>query len=896
MPLAALALASHLSLATHPSVLYSTSDVSRLRQPVTPAAKEIHDALVAGAGYASSAPGSNGYAGDALFAFALDCAFTGDATICQGAHEWLTWLVAQPQWEGSGSDPVDMLEANDVLGAAIGYDVLSDASGAIPAGAQLDAATQATVRARLASEAARIYDQSASGQHPTWWATEYLQNHNWFDVSALGVAALALQGELSPDPTCDWLNVAVADYRNVDVGLRSIGDGTWHEGYSYEGSSIAAWLGFVIPFERARSPNATACAGASQWPDFADVPFFRAWPHYRALSSLPGNEHQAIVMHGDWFGWSADQVLLTYRFAAAHFGDGEAEWLAQAQLAVHPHDTWGYEQQATALEYLVYDASVAPKTPTATDAFLSDLQGYVTRSGWTTDAKVLGVKAGAYGGTSNWAAVEAGKSPAPDIDFGHDHDDDLGFWLYGDGQWLAPEADGYAEHAYCSASDPHVWNASYHNTLTVDGVGQIGDDETCRDTGDGKVPWSRAGSVTAHDALRDHVYVDMDGTALYPASLGLDGVRRQVLFLDRRCVVVRDTLHAAAPHTWEWHVHALDAIVQDGSWLRDEAKNDVALGVRMVTPQAWNMTVSNDALPHGPNAGTYIDPDEDVTHAIVSVQTPSAEGRFLAVMCPATVSGWASKPDVEPLGDVTSARGFAISTSTVSGAWLFADDASTPVTDGAHRSLTGMAGGVETAGNETRYTLVRGSALSDATRPVIAADAQGGAVEAAVVGSAVDVTADGATHARVYAPVATSATWNGAPATMTHDPSDAHYVLIDEATNQGGDGGSSSGAADAASGSDGGLGDDGGTSSGTNQAAAPSSGSGAAGCGCATAARRDGAQGAWALIFVYGLCRRRRARRPTPTATATRMPAEAPVPRSPAPAETHAQPDDGDES
>lgn len=867
MPLAALALASHLSLATHPSVLYSASDIARLRNPSTPAAKEIHDALVAGAGYASSAPGSNGYGGDALFAFALDCAFTGDATICQGAHDWLTWLVAQPQWEGSGSDPVDMVEANDVLGASIGYDVLSDASGAIPSGARLDATTQATVRARLAAEAARVYDQTAGGQHPTWWATEYLQNHNWFDVSALGVAAMALQGELSPDPTCAWLAAAVADYRNVDVGLRAIADGTWHEGYSYEGSSIAAWLGFVIPFERAGASGASSCAGASTWPDFADVPFFQAWPHYRALSSLPGNEHQAVVMHGDWFGWSADQVLMTYRFAAAHFGDGEAEWLAQAQLAVHPHDTWGYEQQATALEYLVYDATVAPKTPSATDVFLSDLQGYVTRSGWTADAKVLGVKVGAYGGTSNWTAVEAGKSPAPDIDFGHDHDDDLSFWLYGDGQWLAPEADGYAEHAYCSASDPHVWNASYHNTLTVDGVGQIGDDETCRDTADGKVPWSRAGSVTAHDALRDYVYVDMDGTELYPASLGLDRVRRQVLFLDRRCVIVRDTLHGAAPHTWQWHVHALDAIVQDGSWLRDEAKNDVALGVRFVTPATWDLSVSNDALPHGPNAGTYIDPDEDVTHAIVSVHTPGTEGRFLAVMCPATVSGWASRPDVEPLGDASAARGFTISTTTANATWLFADDASAPVTDGSERSLTGIAGGVESAAGETRYVLVRGSALSDASHPVIAADAQGGAIEAVVSGTTVALTADGATHARVFAPSAQSATWNGAVATMTRDTTDAHYVLIEDVAGAGSDAGSASaGDGGAANGPDAGT-NDGAPGHPGDGVAPPDDDPTAGGCGCRISrpTRTDGWTD-WVLSVACGLLARARLRRRAPRA------------------------------
>jgi hypothetical protein len=865
MSLAALALASHLSLATHPSVLYAPADVTRLRHPPTPAAQEIHDALVAGAGYASSAPGSSGYGGEALYAFALDCAFTGDATICQGAHDWLTWLVAQPQWEGSGTDPVDFVEANDLLGTAIAYDVLSDPSGTIPAGARLDDATRATVRQRLAVEAARVFDQTASGQHPTWWANEYLQNHNWFDVSSLAVAAIALNGDLSPDPTCDWLAAAVDDYTKVDQGLRRIADGTWHEGYSYEGSSIMAWLGFVIPFERARTAGTLTCSGAAQWPDFADVPFFHAWPHTRAVSSLPGREHQAVVMHGDWFGWSADQVAMTYRYAAARFGDGEAEWLAQAHLKASPHDTWGYEQEATALEYLVYDPTVVAKAPTATDVFLSDLQGYVARSGWTGDAKVLGVKAGAFGGTSNWAAVQAGQSPAPDIDFGHDHDDDLGFWLYGDGQWLAPEADGYALHGYCSGSSPHVWNTSYHNTLTVDGVGQMGDDETCRDTGDGKVPWSRAGGVTAHASVRDHVYVAMDGTALYPASLGLDLVRRQVLFLDRRCVVVRDTLRAAAPHTWEWHVHALDSIVQDGSWLRGESKNDVALAVRMVTPSAWGVEVTSDALPHGPNAGTYIDPDEDIAHARVYVTAPTAAGRFLAVMCPATVSGWSARSDVQSIGDAASARGFAIATAQSTGAWLFADEATAAVTDGAQRSLTGMAGGVETAGAVSTYVLVNGSAISDAGHEVLSGDAQSGAIEAVVGGSTVDVSADGATHARVYAPDAKSATWNGTPATMTRDPSDARYVLIEGNAGAGGDGGAGAGAGTGAS-DDAGARTDAGASSGTAAGpgappGTPSNPTSGGGCGCDAAGSGDSPT-PWiaALVTLLALARRPRAR------------------------------------
>src|SRR5207237_10124551 len=83
--------------------------------------------------------------------------------------------------------------------------------------------------------------------------------------------------------------------------------------------------------------------------------------------------------------------------------------------------------------------------------------------------------AGVYRVRVNVNRLEVRGSPAGGgLDWGHDHNDDMSFWLFGRGVWLAPEAMGYDAGKSTDYQYPANQTA-YHNAILVDGTGQLGD-------------------------------------------------------------------------------------------------------------------------------------------------------------------------------------------------------------------------------------------------------------------------------------------------------------------------------------------------------------------------------------------------------------------------------------
>src|SRR5207248_71838 len=128
-------------------------------------------------------------------------------------------------------------------------------------------------------------------------------------------------------------------------------------------------------------------------------------------------------------------------------------------------------------EFIGYDASVPASDPHTLplDGFFPDIGAAALHTTWDPGDLALGFKAGVYGGRANFNRLAVQGSPAGGwLDWGHDHNDDLSFWLFGRGVWLAPEAMGYDAGRSTDYQYPANQTA-YHNAILVDGTGQLGD-------------------------------------------------------------------------------------------------------------------------------------------------------------------------------------------------------------------------------------------------------------------------------------------------------------------------------------------------------------------------------------------------------------------------------------
>src|SRR4051812_31428719 len=127
LPLAALLLAAH------PSLYYEPADVARLQAAASTTHAEIAQALRDGSGYAQTSYSDPSVwdldRPNAIITFSIDCMVLADASVCQGAHDWLMAAVSDldpsGSWEADPSQP-DFRQCGFIRALAIGYDVLSD--------------------------------------------------------------------------------------------------------------------------------------------------------------------------------------------------------------------------------------------------------------------------------------------------------------------------------------------------------------------------------------------------------------------------------------------------------------------------------------------------------------------------------------------------------------------------------------------------------------------------------------------------------------------------------------------------------------------------------------------------------------------------------------------------
>jgi len=107
-------------------------------------------------------------------------------------------LVSYTSW---ASDQ-DLGAAHLLFGMSVAYDWLYD---------QLTESEMLRYRARMVRQAGILHELLA--EKGIWWASSYLQNHNYTNTMSIAIAGVALLGEI--DVASEWLASAESNFKNV---------------------------------------------------------------------------------------------------------------------------------------------------------------------------------------------------------------------------------------------------------------------------------------------------------------------------------------------------------------------------------------------------------------------------------------------------------------------------------------------------------------------------------------------------------------------------------------------------------------------------------------------------------------------------------------------------------
>lgn len=777
---ASLALSAALG-AAHPSLFFQGGDVDALRaaagsthQAIASHLTQILDQHVGDPVPTPSDYDDPRFFGQDVCAWAFGYQLTGKTSYADQAKLRLQTYLTWTDW---GFGEIQSLGAPDLnighflIGVSCAYDLLYG---------YLSDADRAAIAARLGDEANRMF-QSWSG---AWYVDQYPQNHNWINSAGMGLAGLALQGEDSRAGS--WLSAAQSNLAKVSLALRGISDGSWHEGILYEEYGISTSLPFWMAMRAIGS-------------DYTDLGILRGLGRMFLVAQIPDAPRQQILLHGDFTGWPSSGMVAMLRFTAGRFGDGLAETAARRWLDAGARSHLLPDMFFEVFEFLAYDPTVA-----ATDAwslpldnYLPDLQASVLHSSWDKGDLALAFKAGPYGGRANFDRMKVNGAPGGHLNWGHDHNDDMSFWLWGNGRWLAPEAAGYdagTNTGYTPSKRANM--TAFHNGLLVDGTGQLGDTRGSDD--EIANPWffgRDAQPLLLPAGTADYAVAGGRGASLYPASLGLSRWDRVVVLARKRYALVRDDVAASSAHAYEWVCHFLDGANVDtaSGWVQGIARSDVSLGVRVVSPASWTATTGTQSA----NLTFLFEPDSSISYVRVRPSDTSQAVQFLTALVPMPATAWSSRVQIDPLADGDRGAGAVIAPgSKLEERWIFGSP-DAPEKAAGDLTLAGSLVGMSalSSGAPTRALLVgQGSLLDQSGSRLLLATRSARVIEADVQGTTLVVTGDGIADFQAYAPGVTAAKINGqaVAASRTGDvieyPGTPPTVTIDSAppalTNQ----------------------------------------------------------------------------------------------------------------
>ncbi len=414
---------------------------------------------------------------------------------------------------------MDLAAGHQLLGLALVYDWCYR---------DLDAAARDEIRRTLVRRTSAMHDAAATEK--IWWHRSYMQNHLWVNIAGMAISGLALFDEVD-DAAC-WIGLPLDKFRRTMAVLGP--DGASHEGVGYWEYGVEYMLKFMDP--------AQTLLGVDL---YESSPWWRNTSAYGLYLSLPRRAWRrsncivdiADCPRGHWYG---PEYLM--RALARRFRDGHAQWLA-VEIDAAEVSSAG----ASWLNLVWHDPTVEAKSPSGlpTLRHFEDMGIVAARSDWSGDESLAVLKCGPCLG--HQGVDEFTYDPGS----GHVHPDANHFVLFGNGQWLIRD-DGYQDK----------WTGQ-HNTLLVDGRGQLGEGSQWFR---GSEPLARKSKPKILRAIStaefDHLIGD--ATEAYAPELGLKRFVRHMVFVKPNLLVVADDIERDKPGELELRFHPEQEAVPEG--------------------------------------------------------------------------------------------------------------------------------------------------------------------------------------------------------------------------------------------------------------------------------------------------------------------------------------------
>ena len=744
-------------------MLAEAKDPSSERSKIFAAVKKVVDAA------GSSCPRTG------LASFGLCYWVTGDTKYAKAVNAELNKQADRAQWSADGER--SRIVSAQLVQYALGFDFCYDYLKKQP--------TFKKVRDKLALETSKVYEAATGKYNATWknwWRHAYSQNHFHRNARALVYGALALKFEgnalskFNQNDVDNWIAAAKEEWIKNHEATKGIVDGSWFEGDGYDETTLGSDV-----------PDALFMLKKVEGLDLITTsPWLRMAAVYWLYNSNPDKARFRLMQSGDnGAAWVRKNGFLSMlRLCAREFRDPQAQWGADQLVKFAKRDARFSIAHLYGLsivhEFFYFDKTVRAQSPDGNwpeSWHARDLEATFMRTGWQKGQLHAALKCGAYGGHNlfeisranygfsggKWSnqnfALGGAKGIFPqDIHFSpaHAHPDNNGFYIVGGGVYLAPENAGKLKQ---NTSGPLRMTQS-HNTITIDGRGQIGDGYVHPRDGNDRAEFFKSdGFIPIFAPTANFDLTVGDATRCYPRALGLKEFRRHFFFLKPDYFVVFDSLDANAPRDYTWNCHFTDPVSFEGRWVKGMAEQGNVLGVNVVSPNSFSRETG------ATEAATflrYLASDSQLNFVRLTTKG-AAKRRFITVLFPTTTDRWNRRPDVTKIMEDDTAAGVRVShKSGAEDVILSGYNATGLTTIGSYR-LDGVGAVVRRNPNGGLLSvyIAKGKELREGGRLLAKFASTGGSFEASFDGDRVDVTGTDIRSFELHAPAARTVTVNG---------------------------------------------------------------------------------------------------------------------------------------